>query len=78
MVARVTPIANARTYEIRYAALGAGGTPDPWLNGGMCTNSRAIPINGLTPGTTYAVEIRAIGGSTGYSDWSNAVSHMSL
>ena len=44
----------------------------------MCTNSRAVPINGLTPGTTYVVEIRAIGGSTGYSDWSNAVAHMSL
>ena len=78
LVARVKPVANARTYEIRYAALGAGGTPGPWLSGGMCTNSRAIPINGLTPGTIYVGEIRAIGGSTGFSDWSNAVSHMSM
>ena len=35
-------------------------------------------INGLTAGTNYSIEVRAIGGSTGYSDWSDPVSHMSL
>jgi hypothetical protein len=27
---------------------------------------------------TYAVEVRAIGGSTGYSDWSDPVSDMAM
>jgi len=44
----------------------------------MFTNSRSMPLNNLIPGTNYTVQVRAIGGSTGYSDWSDAVSHMSL
>ena len=47
-------------------------------NGGLFTNSRSMPLNGLTPGTTNTVQARAIGGSTGSSDWSNPVGHMSL
>ena len=78
LVARVKPVANARAYEARYALIGAGGTPGPWQNGGLFTSTRNLTVTGLTPGSTYTVEIRAIGGSTGYSDWSNAVTHMSL
>jgi len=40
------------------------------------TNSRSMTIDGLTPTTTYMFQVRAIGGSTRYSDWSNPVSHM--
>ena len=72
------PIANAKCYELRYAAVGADGTPGPWQNGGLNSNSRALALNGLTPGTMYNVQIRAIGGSTGQSDWSPITSHMSL
>ena len=72
------PIANAKCYELRYAALGADGSPGPWQSGGLLSNSRALALNGLTPGTSYQVEVRAIGGSTGYSDWSATTSHMSL
>ena len=78
LVARVKPVANARAYEARYALVGTGGTPGPWQSGGLFTSTRNLTLTGLTPGTTYTVEIRAIGGTTGYSDWSNAVSRMSL
>jgi hypothetical protein len=27
---------------------------------------------------TYTVQARAVGGSTGYSDWSDPVSHMAM
>jgi len=37
-----------------------------------------IAINGLSAGTLYKLEVRAIGGSTGYSDWSDSVEHMSM
>lgn len=47
-------------------------------NGGLFTNSRNMPINALTPGGNYQFQVRAVGGSTGYSDWSDPVSHMSL
>jgi hypothetical protein len=36
----------------------------------------AHEIDGLTPGTTYMFQVRAIGGSTRYSDWSNPVSRV--
>ena len=38
---------------------------------GIFTNSRRIEIGNLTPGTTYTVQTRAIGGSKGYSEWSD-------
>ena len=78
LLVKVTPIANAKCYEVRHAAVAAGGAPGPWQSGGLFTNSRSMPLNGLTPGTNYTVQVRAIGGSTGYSDWSDPVSHMSL
>lgn len=78
LLVRVTPRANAKCYEVRYALIGANGAPGPWQSGGLFTNSRSMPVNGLNPGGNYQFEVRAVGGSTGYSDWSDAVSHMSL
>jgi hypothetical protein len=77
LLIKVTPIDNAKAYEVRYAAV-AGGTPGAWQTGGLYTNSRSMGLNGLTPGTQYQVQVRAIGGSTGYSDWSDSISHMSM
>ena len=76
MVLRVTPIAHAKCYEVRRATVGAENTPGTWQAAGMFTNSRSMTIDGLTPGTTYMLQVRAIGGSTRYSDWSNPVSRM--
>ena len=41
-------------------------------------NSRSILFKGLTAGATYVMELCAIGGSTGQSDWSDPVSKMAL
>ena len=78
LIASVAPVANAKVYEVRYAVAPAGAAPGPWMTGGLFTNSRSMPLNGLTPGTNSMVEVRAIGGSTGSGDWSDPVSHMSL
>lgn len=78
LLLRVKTVTNARSYEVRYAVIGAGGSPGPWQSAGVFTNSRSMPIDDLTPGTMYTVEVRAVGGSTGYSDWSDPSSHMSL
>ena len=64
--------------EGRSAAVAANGTPGPWQSAGLFTNSRSTPVSGLTPGTMSTFQFRAIGGSTGYSDWSNPSGHMSL
>jgi hypothetical protein len=67
----VEPVANARAYEVRKSII--AGT---WLDGGICTQARRIMVQGLTPGTVYTFQVRAIGGSTGFSDWSDPLSHM--
>ena len=76
LVLKVTPISRAKSYEVKSAVVGAGNTPGPWQPAGVYTISRAISTNGLTPGTTYMFEVRAVGESTGYSDWSNPVTRM--
>ncbi len=78
LILRVSRIDNAKAYEVRYALIGPNGAPGPWQSGGLHTSSRSMPIGGLTPGGNYQFQVRAVGGSTGYSDWSNPVSHMSM
>jgi hypothetical protein len=75
LVLKVTPIARAKCYEVRMAPVGAGNAPAPWQSAGLFTPSR-IRIADLVPGTTYVFQVRAVGGSTRYSQWSNPVSRM--
>lgn len=70
---RVTPIANARNYQIQ-KKIGEG----EWEDAGISSQARRIEVGNLTPGTTYTFRVRALGGSTGYSDWSDPISRMSL
>jgi len=76
LVLKVTPIARARCFEVRFAAVGEGNLPGGWQTVGLFTNSRSMTIGHLTPGTTYMFQVRAVGGSTGYSEWSNPISRM--
>ena len=79
---RVTPVANSRLYEAQSqtmpnAATGAGALGE-WVSAGMYQSTRGMAVTGLVPGQTYNFRVRAIGGSTGHSEWSNPVGHMSL
>lgn len=69
---RLKPVYTAKAYEVRIS-YGTSG----WQAVGVFTQSRLV-IPDLTPGTTYTVQARAIGGLTGYSDWSDPVSHMAM
>ncbi|MGH7951611.1 MAG: fibronectin type III domain-containing protein [Limisphaerales bacterium] len=73
LVVRLSPIPNAYAYEAQ-AKNGTGG----FVPAGTFTQARRIILTGLTPGQTYTVQIRAVGGSTGYSDWSDPLSHMAM
>jgi Fibronectin type III domain len=73
LVVSSQPVANARAYEAQVKN-GTGG----FAPAGTFTQARRIVLTGLTPGQTYTVQIRAVGGSTGYSDWSDPVSHMAM
>jgi hypothetical protein len=69
---RMEPVANAKAYQVQIKA----PTGD-WTDGGIYSQARRIVLFGLTPGSIYSVRVRAIGGSTGYSDWTPSISLMS-
>jgi len=78
LILRVEAVENARGYNVRYALIGANGAPGPFIGPVFFNSTRRMEVNGLTPGGNYVFEVCALGGSTGQSDWSNPVSHMSL
>jgi hypothetical protein len=69
-------VAKARSYVLRSAPIGADGKPGNWTELGV-TNSRAIPVQGLTPGTNYAFQLRALG-ALGYGDWSEIATRIAI
>ena len=73
LIAGVAPVKNTSMYEGRIK----GPTGD-WLPSVFAGDSQHISFTGLTPGTTYTIQVRALGGSTGQSDWSDPSSHMSM
>ncbi len=72
LLLRVGAIRNAATYQVQLATAADG----PWQEAGIATQARRIVLTGLTPGVIYFVRVRAVGGSTGYSEWSGPVSLM--
>ena len=78
LILSVAVIKGVRMWKVRYAAIGAGGAPGPWQDGGLHSDSRHLDVGGLTPGTNDTFEVQAIVTGKKQSDWSHAVSHMSL
>lgn len=73
LLVRVTSIDNARSYHVQTNTNGSAA----WQDAGIHPQARRIVLPGLTPGMVYNVRVRAIGGSTGSSDWSDPQSHIS-
>jgi hypothetical protein len=73
LVASIAPVRNARMYEGRIK-----GPAGDWLPSVYTGDSQHITFDGLTRGTDYTVEVRALGGLTGQSDWSDPSSHMAM
>ena len=73
---KISPIPRAKCYEVRFAKVDSNNTIEAWQPAGLFTSVKSIVIKDLITGTTYVFQVRAIGGSTGYSDWSNPVSRM--
>ena len=73
LLLQLAPVRNAKSYQVQ-VSLDGGKT---WVEACLSTQARRIVLQGLTPGTTYAVRARAIGGSTGASNWTGPSSIMS-
>jgi hypothetical protein len=73
LLVTMKPLPRARSYDVRYAPVPAGGgTPTAWTTETFASARIAVPIAGLTPGTNYAFQVRAFG-KLGYTDWSDSV-----
>jgi hypothetical protein len=73
LVATIDPVRNANMYEGRIKP-----SDGDWLPSVFTGDSQHITFMGLTPGKNYTAEVRALGGSTGQSDWSDPSSHMAM
>ena len=62
---QLQPVRNAKSYQVQTSVDG-GKT---WAEVCISTQARRVTLTNLVPGTTYAVRARAIGGSTGASNW---------
>jgi hypothetical protein len=67
----LSAVTNAKAYQVQFAT-GASA----WQEAGIYPNTKGIMLTNLTPGTTYNVRVRAVGGSTQYSPWSATMSLM--
>jgi hypothetical protein len=70
VIVRLPPVANAKSYEAQKK--NGGG----WEPAGVFGSTRNILLSGFVPGQLYQVQLRAVGGSLGYSEWSQPVSIM--
>ena len=77
VVLRGKPVSKAVSYTVHYAPLGSDGKPGTWTEMSPVTTLRSIIVNSLTPGATYAFQIRALG-RAGYTNWSDSVTRMSM
>jgi hypothetical protein len=73
VVLRLTPVANAKSYQIQFST----DNGKTWTLSGAYPQARRIVLANLVPGTTYMIQAQAIGGSTGQSNWGTPVSIMS-
>ena len=71
LLVRVIPIANAHSYEAQ-VQIGTG----PWQIVVTSSQARGLLIEGLIPGTTYNVRVRAVGANRSYGEWSDTVLHI--
>lgn len=76
LLVRITGITKAKSYELRYGVV-ANGTTATWTSVPVASVKKAIPVAGLTPGTTYAFQVRALG-ALGMTDWSDSAIRMCI
>jgi hypothetical protein len=67
-------VPNAKAYQVQFSI----GSAMTWQELGIFPNTERIALTGLTAGTVYHARVRAVGGSTQYSDWSAPMSLMAM
>ena len=75
LVVQIEAVRKAKNYEIRYGALVNGVEPNSWTTKVVTSVRPPVGIQGLTPGTVYAFQVRALG-KLGYTDWTDSATCM--
>ena len=75
IVVRLKAVPQAISYELQYAADTNGATAPAWTTATVTSVRKPVTINRLTPGTTYAFQVRSLSKS-GFSDWADSVTFM--
>jgi hypothetical protein len=68
---------GAASYQVQWAPVVAGGVPGSWTSKPSAAVRPPVHISGLTPGTTYVFQARALT-KTGYSDWGESVTRIAV
>jgi hypothetical protein len=66
---------DAFSYQLHWAAVGTSGTLSNWTEQPVGKTKSAVLVTGLTPGTAYAFQVRAVT-NAGYTDWSESVTRI--
>jgi hypothetical protein len=72
----VSPIKGAHNYEVHWAPV-INGLPGTWTIETLAIARKPLTVTGLTPGTTYAFQVRAFG-KAGWTDWSAYATRMAI
>jgi len=72
---KLVAVKGAKSYELQRAPVPPGGGPITWSGQAITLVKTATTITGLTPGTLYAFQARALL-NTGFTDWSDSVTFM--
>ena len=66
-------------YELRYGPQAADGAPpDEWTVQILIQARRPVRVENLTPATIYAFQVRALGKTGVYTDWSDSATRMCI
>ena len=77
MLVTLVARANALSYILRWATVAPGGTLGTWIEQPVGTIRPPALVTGLTPGTAYAFQARAVT-KAGYTDWSESVTRIAI
>jgi hypothetical protein len=72
----IAHVPGAHSYEVRWGVSGAGGAlPTAWTSQPAPKTKPPALITGLTPGTNYVIQVRALL-KGGFTDWSDPVARI--
>ena len=77
LLVTLVAVAGAASYEIRWAPVGQGGALGQFTSQLAAKARPAISISGLTPGTTYSIQVRSLINAV-WSEWSDPVTRISM